>query len=109
MPRVEWNSPDSDLGCCEEIAQAPGLVSLCLDETILAFEVAGIVESGGEGFVLLSIVFETHGFCLEDLIEARANVVGFEVLVQRWQGSFLHFGGLRTKLLSIFADNTDRE
>jgi hypothetical protein len=32
----------------------------------------------------LSIVFEARGFCLEGLIEAGADVVGLEVVVQRW-------------------------
>jgi hypothetical protein len=84
LPREEWNGSDTDFRCGQEIAQAPGLLSLRLDEPVLAFAMAWIVESGGERFVLLSIVFETDGFSLEGLIEARTDVVGFEVVVQRW-------------------------
>jgi hypothetical protein len=80
----EWNSPDADLRRGEEIAQAPGLVSLRLDEALVAFKMARIVERGGECFVLLSIVFKTQCFRLEGSIEARADVVGLVDLVQRW-------------------------
>ncbi len=70
------------LRCGEEIAQAPGLFPLCQNETIVSFEMAGIVESGGEHFVLLSIGFKAQCFCLECMIEAGADVVGFVVLDQ---------------------------
>ena len=48
----------------------------------MSFEMARVVESGGEHFVLLSVGFETECFCLECMIEARADVVGFVVLDQ---------------------------
>jgi hypothetical protein len=49
---------------------------------VVSFEVAWIAECGGKDFVFLSIVFETYGFCLEGTVEARADVVGFVVVVQ---------------------------
>jgi hypothetical protein len=76
------NSSDTDIARGEKIAQAPGLVSLCLNETILAFEVARIIQSGSKQFVFLRIAFETRCFCVEGLIEARADVVGIVVEVQ---------------------------
>ena len=76
------NSSEPDIRCSEKIAQAPGLVSLGLNETILAFEVSRIIQSGGKQFVFLSIAFETRCFCAEGLIEARADVVRFVVEVQ---------------------------
>jgi hypothetical protein len=87
LPREEWNGSDTDFRCVQEIAQARGLVSLRLDEPILAFAMAWIVESGGECFVLLSIVFEADSFSVEGLIEARTDVVGFAIEVQ--DGSFV--------------------
>jgi hypothetical protein len=47
-----------------------------------AFEMAQMVESGGKHFVFLSIVFKAQCFCLEGLIEARADMVRFVVEVQ---------------------------
>jgi hypothetical protein len=41
-----------------------------------------IVQSGGKHLVILSIVFKAQCFCLEGLIEARADMVGFVVVVQ---------------------------
>ena len=74
--------PEADFRCGEKIAQAPGLFTLCLDETIVSFEMAPMVESGRKHFVFLSIVFKAQCFCLEGLIEARADMVGFVVEVQ---------------------------
>jgi hypothetical protein len=76
------NSSDTDFRCGEKIEQAPGLVSLCLNETILALEVARIIQSKGKQFVFLRIAFETRCFCVEGLIKARADMVGFVVEVQ---------------------------
>ena len=78
------DSGDTNFRCGEKIAQAPGLVTLCLNETIVSCEMSRIVQGGGKRFVFESIVFETHCFCLEGLIEARADVVGLVDLVQRW-------------------------
>jgi hypothetical protein len=41
-----------------------------------------IVQGGGEQFVFLSVVFEAQCFGVEGEIEARADVVGFVVVVQ---------------------------
>ncbi len=78
----ETNSCDTNLRCGEKIAQAAGLFTLCLDETIVPFEMPRIVQRGGKHFVSLSIVFETQRFCLECSVEARADMVGFVVEVQ---------------------------
>jgi hypothetical protein len=80
------NSSDTDFGSGKKIAQAPGLVSLCLNETVLSFKVPWMIEGGGEYFVFLRVVFEGICFSVEGQIEARADVVGFEVVVQ---GSYI--------------------
>ncbi len=71
-----------DFGRGEKIAQAPSLVSLSLNETELSFEVPWIIQCGGEDFVFLRVVLEGICFCVECQIEAVADVVGFEVVVQ---------------------------
>jgi hypothetical protein len=76
------DSCDTNLRCGEKIAQAPGLITLCLDKTIVSLEMPRIVQSGGKHLVILSIVFKAQCFCLEGLIEARADMVGFVVVVQ---------------------------
>ena len=87
------NSADTGASCGEEIAQAPGLISLSFDEKILALEMVGVFQGGGKSLVLLSIVFQAQGFCLEGAIEARADFEGFAIEVQN--GSFFSaFGGL---------------
>jgi hypothetical protein len=101
------DSCDTNLRCGEKIAQAPGLVFLCLNETILAFEVARIIQSGGKQFVFLGIAFETRCFCVEGLIEARADVVGFVVEVQGGKVLFCISGVCGSKLLWVFGDTTD--
>ena len=87
MPRgrgavLKTHSCDTNFRCGEKIAQAPSLVTLCLDEAIVSFEMPRMVKSGGKHFVFFSIVFKSQCFCLEGLIEARADVVGFVVAVQ---------------------------
>ena len=66
-----WHLADTEASCGEEIAQAPGLISLSFDEKNLSLEMVGVFQGGGEGFILLSIVFEAQGFCLQGAIEAR--------------------------------------
>jgi hypothetical protein len=77
---------DADASCGEEIAQALGLISLRVDEKILALEMVGVFQGGGKSLILLSIVFKAQGFCLEGAIEAWADLVGFAIDVQ--DGSF---------------------
>ena len=81
----------------EEIAQALRLISLGVDEKILALEMVGVFEGGGKSLILASIVFQGQGFCLEGVIEAWADFVGFAIEVR--DGSFFSaFGGLRGKV-----------
>jgi hypothetical protein len=67
---LDDDSTDTDATDGEEIAQAPGLISLCLDEKILAPEMVGVFQGGGKNLILPSIVFEAQGFCVEGAIEA---------------------------------------
>jgi len=91
------NLTDTDASCGEEIAQALCLISLGVDEKILALEMVGVFEGGGKSLILASIVFKGEGFCLEGAIEAWADFVGFAVEVQN--GSFFSaFGGLRARV-----------
>jgi hypothetical protein len=76
----------TDASCGEEIAQALCLISLGVDEKILALEMVGVFEGGGKSLILPSIIFQGQGFCLEGAIEAWADFVGFAVDVQN--GSF---------------------
>jgi hypothetical protein len=76
------NLTDTDASGCEEIAQALGLISLRVDEKILALEMVGVFQGGGKGLILLSIVFKGQGFCLEGAIEAWADLVGFAIEVR---------------------------
>jgi hypothetical protein len=41
-----------------------------------------VFQGGGEHLILASIVFEAQGLCLECAIEARADFVGFRILVE---------------------------
>jgi hypothetical protein len=43
---------------------------------------ARIIEGSGESLVLASVIFEAEGFCFECVIEARADFVGFAILVE---------------------------
>jgi hypothetical protein len=87
---------DTDATCGEEIAQALRLISLGVDEKILALEMVGVFEGDGKSLILPSIVFQAQGFCLEGAKEAWADFVGFAIGVQ--DGSFFSaFGGLRLK------------
>jgi hypothetical protein len=95
IPGNVYDLSDADFRCGEEIAQAPGLVSLCPNETMVSFEMPRIVQSGGKRFVFLCIAFETHCFCLEGQIEAATDMVGFVVEVQggRFFSAFRGFAG----------------
>ncbi len=63
-------SADTDSSCGEEIAQALCLISLRVDEKILALEMVWVFEGGGKSLILPSIVFKAQGFCLQGAIEA---------------------------------------
>jgi hypothetical protein len=73
---------DTDASCGEEIAQAPGLISLSFDEKILAVEMVRVFQGGGKSLILLSTVFQAQGFRLQGAIEAWADMVGFAIEVQ---------------------------
>jgi hypothetical protein len=96
-PRGRKALTDTGARCGEEIAQAFCLITLGFDETNLALEMVGVFQSGGEGLIVASTVFEGQGFCMEGAIEARADFVGFAVEVQDG-GFFSAFGGLRVKV-----------
>ncbi len=88
---------DTDASCGEEIAQTLCLISLSVDEKILALEMIRVFEGGGKSLILPSIVFKAQGFCLQSAIEAWADFVGFAIEVQN--GSFFSaLGGLRAKV-----------
>jgi hypothetical protein len=105
----DWmtNSGDTDASCGEKIAQALCLISLRVDEKILALEMVGVFQGGGKSLILPSIVFEAQGFCLQGAIEAWGDFVGFAIEVQNGR-FFSAFGGLRGKVFLLFADGTDR-
>ena len=105
--RLDEALTDTDATCGEEIAQAPGLISLGVDETILTLEMAVVFQGGGKSLILPSIVFQAEGFCFEGAIEARADFVGFANLVENGR-IFSAFGGLRIEVFLLFADSTDR-
>jgi hypothetical protein len=84
------------------------LISLSVDEKILALEMAQVFQGGGKSLILPSIVFKAQGFCLQGAIEAWADFVGFAIEVQN-RSFFSAFGGLRGKVFSIFADSTDKQ
>jgi hypothetical protein len=98
----------ADASCGEEVAQALCLISLGVDEKILALEMVGVFEGGGKSLILPSIVFQGQGFCLEGAIEAWADFVGFAIEVQ--DGSFFSaLGGCGVKFFLLFADSTDKQ
>ncbi len=76
------NLTDAGASCGEEIAQAPGLISLRLDETILSLEMVRVFECGGKSLILASIIFQDESFCLKGAIEAWADFVGFGIVDQ---------------------------
>jgi hypothetical protein len=100
---------DTDASCGEEIAQALCLISLCLDETILALEMAGVFQGGGKGLILASIVFQAQGFCLEGAREAWADFEGFGILVGNGRFISAFGGGCGLKFFLLFADSTDKQ
>jgi hypothetical protein len=90
------NSSDTDASSGEEIAQALCLISLSVDEKILALEMAGVFQGGGKSLILASIVFQAQGFCLQGAIEARGDIEGFAFEVE--DGSFFSaLGGCGVK------------
>jgi hypothetical protein len=45
------------------------LISLGVDEQILALEVVGVFEGGSKSLILASIVFQAQDLCLQGAIE----------------------------------------
>jgi hypothetical protein len=102
------NSSDTDASSGEEIAQALCLISLSVDEKILALEMAGVFQGGGKCLILASIVFQAQGFRLQGAIEARGDIEGFAFEVE--DGSFFSaLGGCGVKFFLLFADSTDKQ
>ena len=94
------NLTDTGASCGEEIAQALCLISLSVDEKILALEMVRVLQGGGKSLILPSIVFEAHGFCLQGAIEAWADFVGFGIWF-RMVVSFLLLGGCVLVFLTL--------
>jgi hypothetical protein len=87
---------DTEASCGEEIAQALGLISLRVDEKILALEMVGVFQGGSKSLILPGTVFKALGFCLQGAIEAWADLVGFAIEVGN--GSFFSaLGGCGVK------------
>jgi hypothetical protein len=69
--------PDADSGIGKEIADAPGVLALCLNETMVAPEMTGVLERGGEKLVLPGLGFQTQPFFPQGAIETDTDFVGF--------------------------------
>jgi hypothetical protein len=78
---------DADSGFGEEIAEAPSLIALRLNERLLSQKMAGVFERAGEEFVLFGIGLETQDFRTQGEIETEADLVGFAIDL-RWS----HYG-----------------
>jgi len=72
---ADLSDADSRIG--QEIADAPGVLALCLNETIVAPAMTGVFERSGEKLVLPGLSFETQPFFLQGAIETDAYFVGF--------------------------------
>jgi hypothetical protein len=57
----------------------------------MSFKVSGVFERRGKHFVFQRIVFKPQRFCLEGLIEARADMVGFVDQGSRFFSAFRGF------------------
>lgn len=68
---------DADSAIGEEIADARGVLALCLNETMVAPEMTGVFEGGGEKLVLPGLGLESQPFFPQGAIETDANFVGF--------------------------------
>ena len=62
LPHGMADLSDADSGIGEEIADAPGVLALCLDEKMVALNVARVFERGGEKLILLGLGFEMQSF-----------------------------------------------
>ncbi len=69
--------PDADSCIGEKVADALGVLALCLNETMVAPAMTGVFEQGGEKLVLPSLDFQTQPFFPQGAIETDADFVGF--------------------------------
>lgn len=78
--------PDANSGIAKEIADAPRVLALCLNETIVAPKMAGVFERGSEKLVLLGLGFQTQPFFPQGAIETDADFVGFALELRQCHG-----------------------
>jgi hypothetical protein len=71
--------PDADSRIGEKVANAPGVLALCLNETMVAQAMTGVFEQGGEKLVLPGLGFQTQPFFPQVAIERDADFVGFNL------------------------------
>jgi hypothetical protein len=69
--------PDADSAIGEKIADTPGVLALCLNETMVAPAMTRVFERGCEKLVLPGLGFETQTFFQQCAIKTDANFVGF--------------------------------
>ena len=84
---------NADAGAGKEIAEAPGVIALSLNEKILAMTMAWVMERGGDELIFLGVGFKTQSFRLQCAIEAEADLVGFSIERGNGHGGFNFFGG----------------
>ena len=53
---------NADAGAGKEIAEAPGVIALSLNEKILAMTMAWVMERGGDELIFLGVGFKTQSF-----------------------------------------------
>jgi hypothetical protein len=78
--------PDADSGIGEEVADARRVLSLCLNETMVAPAMTGMSERGGEKLVLPGLGFEAQPLFPQCAIETDANFVGFALKLRSCHG-----------------------
>ena len=69
--------PDADSAIGEKIADTPGVLALCLNETMVAPAMTRVFERVCEKLVLPGLGFETQTFFQQCAIKTDANFVGF--------------------------------
>jgi hypothetical protein len=79
---------NADAGAGKEIAEAPGVIALSLNEKILAMTMAWVIKRGGEKLIPLGVGFETQGFRLQGAIETEGDLVGFAIELGNGHGGF---------------------
>jgi hypothetical protein len=67
----------ADSGFGEEMAEPPGVLALRLNEKLVALELAGVLERGGEKLVPQGLGFQMQSFFPQGAIETEAYFVRF--------------------------------